>query len=82
MDDTNHQLPERGNPSIRPCRNQKAENPVYKIRPNTRCFIQKRLLTSIFMRLDKAEAEYVMRKVHEGICGNHLGAHSLVHKLV
>ena len=32
--------------------------------------------------LDKPEAEYVMREVHERICGNHLGAHSLVHKLV
>jgi parvulin-like peptidyl-prolyl isomerase len=32
--------------------------------------------------LDKLEAEYVMREVHEGICGNHSGARSLVHKLV
>uniref|UniRef100_A0A2N9F5Z7 Uncharacterized protein n=1 Tax=Fagus sylvatica TaxID=28930 RepID=A0A2N9F5Z7_FAGSY len=32
--------------------------------------------------LDKAEANYVMREVHEGICGNHSGARSLVHKLV
>ena len=27
------------------------------------------------------EANYVMREVHEGICGNHSGACSLVHKL-
>jgi ribonuclease HI len=32
--------------------------------------------------LDKAEADYVMREVHKGICGNHSGARSLVHKLV
>uniref|UniRef100_A0A2N9GPG2 Uncharacterized protein n=1 Tax=Fagus sylvatica TaxID=28930 RepID=A0A2N9GPG2_FAGSY len=32
--------------------------------------------------LDKAEADYVMREVHEGICGNHSGARSLVHKLI
>uniref|UniRef100_A0A2N9FZB4 Uncharacterized protein n=1 Tax=Fagus sylvatica TaxID=28930 RepID=A0A2N9FZB4_FAGSY len=32
--------------------------------------------------LDKAEADYVMREVHEGIYGNHSGARSLVHKLV
>ena len=32
--------------------------------------------------LDKLEVEYVMREVHEGICGNHSGARSLVHKLV
>ena len=32
--------------------------------------------------LNKLEAEYVMREVHEGICRNHSGARSLVHKLV
>ena len=32
--------------------------------------------------LDQLEAEYVMREVHEGICGNHSGARSLLHKLV
>ena len=28
------------------------------------------------------EANYVLREVHEGACGNHLGARSLVHKVV
>ena len=28
------------------------------------------------------EAKYVMREVHEGICRNHSGARSLVHKLI
>ena len=28
------------------------------------------------------EADYVMREVHEGICKNHFGSRSLVHKLV
>ena len=32
--------------------------------------------------LDPEEADYVMREVHEGICRNHLGARSLVHKLI
>ena len=32
--------------------------------------------------LGNEEANYVMREVHEGICGNHLGLRSLVHKLV
>ena len=32
--------------------------------------------------LDKLEAEYVMREVHEGIYGNHSGVRSLVYKLV
>ena len=28
------------------------------------------------------EVDYVMREVHEGICGNYSGSRSLVHKLV
>ena len=28
------------------------------------------------------EADYVMREIHEGICGNHSGARSLVNKLI
>ena len=32
--------------------------------------------------LCKEEADYVMKEVHEGICENHLGARSLVHKLI
>ena len=32
--------------------------------------------------LDTEDADYVMREVHEGICGNHPGFRSLVHKFV
>ena len=32
--------------------------------------------------LGPEEADYVMREVHEGICGNHSGSWSLVHKLI
>ena len=32
--------------------------------------------------LGTEEADYVMREVHEGICGNHSGSRSLVHKFV
>ena len=32
--------------------------------------------------LSHDEADYVMREVHKGICGNHSGAQSLVHKLI
>ena len=28
------------------------------------------------------EVDYVIKKVHEGICGNHSGSRSLVHKLI
>ena len=38
-------------------------------RPYLRCLVPK-------------ETEYIMRKVHKGICGNHSGARSLVHKLI
>ena len=40
--------PGRRNTSIRPSRSQKAESPVHKVHPDTRHFIQKRLLTPIF----------------------------------
>ena len=32
--------------------------------------------------LGPEEADYIIREVHEGICGNHSGARSLVHKLI
>ena len=32
--------------------------------------------------LGMEEADYIMREVHEGICGNHSGSRSLVHKLM
>ena len=32
--------------------------------------------------LGTKEADYVIREIHEGICGNHSGSRSLVHKLV
>ena len=32
--------------------------------------------------LSHDEVDYVMKEVHEGICGNHSGAQSLVHKLI
>ena len=28
------------------------------------------------------EANYVLREIHEGVCGNHSGARSLIHKVV
>ena len=32
--------------------------------------------------LGTEEADYAMREIHKGVCGNHLGARSLVHKLI
>ena len=28
------------------------------------------------------ESNYLLREVHEGVCGNHLGARTLVHKVI
>ena len=43
----------------------------------------KRGFSQLYLRcLSHGEADYMMKEVHEGICGNHSGARSLVHKLV
>ena len=45
--------------------------------------LYKRSFSRPYLRcLTHDEADYVMREVHEGICGNHSGAQSLVHKLI
>ena len=32
------------------------------------------------MCLDSSEAQYVLAKLHEGMCGNHIGGRSLAHR--
>ena len=45
--------------------------------------LYKRGFSQPYLRcLSHDEANYVMRKFHEGICGNHSGARSMVHKLI
>ena len=45
--------------------------------------LYKRGFSQPYLRcLSHEEADYVMREVHEGICGNHSGAWSLIHKLI
>ena len=45
--------------------------------------LYKRGFSQPFLRcLALDEANYVLREVHEGACGNHSGARSLVHKVV
>ena len=45
--------------------------------------LYKRGFSRSYLRcLSHDEADYVIREVHEGIYGNHLGAQSLVHKLI
>ena len=45
--------------------------------------LYKRGFSRLYLRcLGNEEADYVMREVHEGICGNHSGSRLLVHKLV
>jgi len=44
--------------------------------------LYKRGFSYLYLRcLAPEEADYVMKEVHEGICGNHSGSWSLVHKL-
>ncbi|XP_075633359.1 uncharacterized protein LOC142605807 [Castanea sativa] len=45
--------------------------------------LYKRGFSRTYLRcLGPEEADYVMREVHEGICSNHSGSRSLVHKLI
>ena len=45
--------------------------------------LYKRGFSQTYLRcLAPDEANYVLREVHEGACGNHSGARSLVHKVV
>ena len=44
--------------------------------------LYKRGFSQLYLRcLAPDEANYVLREVHEGACGNHLGARSLIHKV-
>ena len=46
-------------------------------------FLYKKGFSRLYLRcLGNEEADYVMREVHEGICGNQSRSRSLVHKLV
>ena len=45
--------------------------------------LYKRGFSRSYLRcLGAEEVDYIMKEVHEGVCGNHLGPRSLVHKLV
>ncbi|XP_052288603.1 uncharacterized protein LOC127899294 [Citrus sinensis] len=45
--------------------------------------LYRRGYTLPFLRcLDEDDADYVLREVHEGICGNHSGGRSLAHKIL
>ena len=45
--------------------------------------LYKRGFSRLYLRcLILEEVDYVMRKVHKGVCGNHFGSRSLVHKLI
>ena len=43
-------------------------------------FYKRGFSTPILKCVGKEDANYVLREVHEGICGNHIGARSLVAK--
>ena len=60
-----------------------------KLKVQAACFVvikhvlyKKRFSQSYLRCLSPEEADYVMKEVYEGICGNHSGLWSLVHKLI
>ena len=52
------------------------------LRADSKYAIQDRFLSTIPRCLTLYKVDYIMREVHEGVCKNHLGARSLVHKLI
>ena len=45
--------------------------------------LYKRGFSHLYLRcLAPDEANYVLRKIHEGACGNYSGARALVHKVI
>ncbi|GKV33125.1 hypothetical protein SLEP1_g41667 [Rubroshorea leprosula] len=45
--------------------------------------LYKRSFSLLLLRcLNPYEAEYALREVHEGVCGNHIGARTLAHKVL
>ena len=45
--------------------------------------LYKRGFFHLYLRcLNSKEANYVIREVHKGVCGNHFGPRSLAHKLI
>ena len=60
---------------------------THKIREQTARFalirecLYKRSFTDLYLRcLDHSEAQYVLAKLHEGVCGNHSRGRSLAHR--
>ena len=81
LDHTISLLLEKWHPTRREGGRKKAESSSSTIHFNKWRLIQKRFLPPLRCLCHK-EADYIMREVHEGICGNHSGSWSLVHKLV
>ena len=75
MDDSNSWLPKR-----REARKLRIKLAKYVLMDEV---LYKRGFSQPYLRcLASDEANYVLRKVHEGACGNHSRARSLVHKVV
>jgi len=67
----------------------KDHNASHRLKVQSSCFVMmgdvlyKRGFSCPCLRcLIPNKVDYVMKEVHEGICGNHSGARSLVHKLI
>ena len=49
---------------------------------NKGCVIQEGFSQPYLRCLIPNKADYIMKEVHEGVCGNHSRARSFVHKLI
>ena len=46
------------------------------------CEVKCRLQNRVSTCLNPKDAEYVLREIHDGVCGNHCGPRSLVRQVV
>ena len=82
MDDVNREIHGRWDSSNLPRRSKEAKSKGHRF-ILIHGILYRRGFSLPYLRcLDKLEAKYVIKEVHEGICDNHSWARSLVHKLV
>ena len=81
MDDPNNSLSKELKASRRKRRCQKARDQISYVLIDE--VLYKRGFSLPYLRcLAPDEANYILREVHKGACGNHSGVRALVHKVV
>ena len=46
------------------------------------CLYKRGFFTPILKCIEERDVKYVLREVHEGVCGNHIGARALAGKVL